>query len=225
MTELTLIDPAPATVDNYSTWAFFDAATGLFSGASFAGLQSEMVQQLEHKGAGVVAHEGIVDHLSQRISLDTGELEHYQPDPPLDGTDPTLFDWTWNDVTRRWKRVATLKQIRAEKWDVIKAERIDRLVGNITVGGRTYQCNQAAMAGAALAAFMSTAGGTTTTFAQPWVLTDNTSANLTAEETIELGLAARDYVNGLSTTTQAMRDALDAATTAEDVAAVTWPTE
>jgi hypothetical protein len=121
----------------------------------------------------------------------------------------------------------TLESLVARRWNEIKQERTARLVGNITVGGRTYQCNQAAMAGAALAAFMAQVDGTTATFAQPWVLTDNTSAELTAAETIAMGLAARNYVNGLSTATQAIRDALDAlepgSTPADIAAASAWP--
>jgi hypothetical protein len=138
-------------------------------------------------------------------------------------------DWAnrWSNETLCWIDLRSLSDLKARRWNEIKQERTARLVGNITVGGRTYQCNQAAMAGAALAAFMATVDGTTATFAQPWVLTDNTSAELTAAETIAMGLAARDYVNGLSTATQAIRDALDAlepgSTPADIAAASAWP--
>ena len=115
--------------------------------------------------------------------------------------------------------------LRARKWSEVKAERSRRLVGTFMVGVNVFDCNESAMAGATLAAFMAlyAASGVTAAYRQTWVLADNTQVSLTAAEMIAVGVAGKEYVTGLWETSQRLRVMIDAATTADEVGAVGWP--
>ena len=86
------------------TWSFYDAATGAIAparvtcpaGPNLAG----------NTPAGHVAIEGRFDHLSQRVNLQTGQVEDYQPPAPADDE---LRTWAWDEGSRRWVAVPTLE--------------------------------------------------------------------------------------------------------------------
>lgn len=100
-----------------AVWHFFDPATGLFSGASYVGVDSDLPAQLALR-PGLAAHEGAVDHLSQRRDLASGQLVDWQPPAPAD-TD--LATHAWDAATRRWIATPTLQALRREAHDRIDA--------------------------------------------------------------------------------------------------------
>jgi hypothetical protein len=82
--------PIPGRV--YKTWSFYDA-TGLFVGRTFTG-PSENLEMNTPQGH--AAMEGVHDHLSRRVDLETGETVDWQPPQPS-------ADHVWNADTKRWQ--------------------------------------------------------------------------------------------------------------------------
>lgn len=80
-------------------WSFYDLETGLFSGRTFSGPQGCK----ENTPIGHGAHEGQVDHLSQRKDLNTGALVDYQPPQPSP-------DHEWSADQKRWQLSTAAQQ-------------------------------------------------------------------------------------------------------------------
>ena len=98
--------------------SYYDPATGLFSGASYAGSEPEL-----NGGAGEAWLPGRFDHLSQRVDLDTGEVIGYQPPAP---PDDELRTWAWDETTKRWRSTPTIAAIAAG----VRAERDRRMAAS-----------------------------------------------------------------------------------------------
>jgi hypothetical protein len=60
------------------------------------------------------------------------------------------------------------------------------------------------------------------TFVINWILADNTTRTLNQADMIAVGVALGQHVQTQFTKAQALRVAIEAATTPEDVAAVVW---
>jgi len=132
--------------------------------------------------------------------------------------------WRWD--AGEWVPSPTIAQAKAQRWGDIKAQRELRLRGTFTSGGRLFDLSTSGnLSGAVLDAVIALSNGEP--FSQFWVLADNTSAPLTAAETIAAGRLAKSLVTGLWQTSQALREQLDAiddeAGTLAEVAAVVWP--
>ena len=149
----------------------------------------------------------------------------------FDGADFVLFPertgacdvWDWK--AHGWHDPRTLDALKADKWDRVKAERSRRESGTFDCGGLTFDCNEPALAGATLDAFMAkiAGGDASTAWVQPWVLADNSVAALNADQMIAAGQACKAYISGLWSVSQALRHQIDAAQTADEIAAITWP--
>lgn len=96
---------------------YYDLTTGIFSGQSRTG-PNEWLDAHIPEGVGVWIEP--VDHLSQRLDLETGLIVDYQPPAPA-GDEFTQF--AWDTTVRRWQASATL----AGKWRVVRNERDKRL--------------------------------------------------------------------------------------------------
>lgn len=116
---------------------------------------------------------------------------------------------------------AALAEVRAARWEAIKAERERRLTGTFTHNGNVYDIDPVNIAGAAMDAREALIASET--WSQVWVLADNTTVTLTATEMIALGRAAKAAVSELWGISQYLRGLVAAATTPEEVAAVAWP--
>lgn len=80
------------------TWHLYDPATGIFDGRRFSSSDDSAI---EINRRGLVAFEGDIDYLSQRVDVATGELVDYQPPSPDDD-----HEWIHDDDqghrVRRW---------------------------------------------------------------------------------------------------------------------------
>lgn len=85
-----------------SNWHFYESATGIFSGRSFCGPEAFLAINTPSDSS---AHEGQVDHLSQRVDLVTGTLVAYQPPPPA-ADDMRI--WSWDASISRWVASPTI---------------------------------------------------------------------------------------------------------------------
>lgn len=87
-------------------WSFYDATTGLFTGRRV--LCSERLLERNIR-PGEAAIEGMFDHLSQRVDVESGEVVDYQPPQPD-------ADHEWIAEARRWRK----------RPEIAEAERLDR---------------------------------------------------------------------------------------------------
>lgn len=150
----------------------------------------------------------------------------------IDGTPqyPSRMPWQRLVVVGRalvFVDTRTLAAKKLDKWAQVKAERSRREVATFSCAGLTYDCNVKAITGSALSAVIAKNAiigqiiGPP--WAQTWVLADNSVTTLNADQMIAVGQACKDYIAGLWATSQSLRDQINAAQTAEAVAAVTWP--
>lgn len=158
----------------------------------------------------------------KKVDISTGVVVSYQPPSPGDNAVQT---WAWDEAATDWVASPTLLKRKTDAWARIKTARERRLSAGITVAGRHYQVNQTALSGATLGAFMALVqrGNTAADYRQVWVLSDNSVVSLTAPEMIAVGQACKALFDGLWATSQYLRGLIDAATTPEQVDAVTWP--
>ena len=99
------------------TWSFYDAATGAIAPGA---MTCTSAQADANTPASHVAIEGRFDHLSQRVNLQTGQVEDYQPPAPADDA---LRTWAWDEATRRWVASPTDAAVAID----VRAERDKRL--------------------------------------------------------------------------------------------------
>jgi hypothetical protein len=90
-----------------SAWHFYSLSSGIFAGIQFKGSKEVMLLNLP---AGHGAIEGVVDHRSQRVDIETGSLIDYQPPAPNS-------DHEWDELSKRWK----LKREVADRGDLSRA--------------------------------------------------------------------------------------------------------
>lgn len=212
-------DSAPAIAIS-SIWSFYDLTTGLFSGAAFHGTKDECDQQLTYLGSGVGAYEAAVDHYSQSLNITTALLEDYQPPAPASDADQT---WVWDTTVKRWVSTPTLLFLQGLKWTAMQAVRDTLEAGNFTFNSQVYQINRVNITGAAVDASFAISDGENTSWSQDWILADNTTTTLTATQMIALARAVKAYVDGLYTTSQALRTSIEATTEASQLDTITWP--
>lgn len=116
----------------------------------------------------------------------------------------------------------TLDEVKAAKWSKVKAER-DRLeASGFIYLDKTFDSDPTSvirLTVAVEAARAALAGGMTG-MSFDWTLQDNTVATLTAEEFIGLPLALAANADALHQHARALREQIDAATTAEEVEAI-----
>lgn len=122
----------------------------------------------------------------------------------------------------------TLEQRRAERWAEIKAARAAAIDAPLPVPGvGSFDCDEASRANIANAALlMQTMAASLQPGEVPTIdftLADNSVATLTAGEMVQVALHMGAKVQAAHATGRALRDALDAATTAEQIEAVAWP--
>lgn len=86
--------------------SYFDLGAGHFCGVVFSGPPEQVPEQCP---PGCYWMIGAFDPLSQRVNLETGAVEDYQPERPAD---TALVEHHW--LERRWVPVPTLEGVRAQ---------------------------------------------------------------------------------------------------------------
>ena len=126
---------------------------------------------------------------------------------------------TFNYTTKQWEDPRTLADLKAAQWGLIKQARSQAEYAGFTWDGSTFDSDalsQNRITGAVTLAQMSP------TFVINWILADNTTRTLNQADMIAVGVALGQHVQTQFTKAQALRVAIEAATTPEDVAAVVW---
>lgn len=96
-------------------WAFFDTATGLFTGRVFCGSEENLAANTP---AGCGAAQGDIDWASSKVDIASGKVVDWQPPAP---PDDALRTWEWDDKSRRWMAQPTLAARKAERIAPVQA--------------------------------------------------------------------------------------------------------
>lgn len=128
----------------------------------------------------------------------------------------------WQGPETGWVDPRSLQEIKDYQWGIIKNDRDQLMAGTFEHSGHIFDVDSVNIAGASVDAREAIIAGETS-WTQAWVLSNNTVITLTAAEMIALGRAAKTYISTLWGTSQYLRGLIEAATTVEEVEAITWP--
>lgn len=131
-----------------------------------------------------------------------------------------VFDW----VAKQWVDPRTLEDLKVQQWLTIKAARDEAEFGGFAWDGSVFDSDpqsQSRIQGGVQLATMAAEQP----FSIDWTLADNTVRTLSAPDMIAVGVALGAHVQGVHATARALRAQIEAATTAAEVEAISWPTQ
>jgi hypothetical protein len=135
--------------------------------------------------------------------------------------DPHLeFDW----ISKQWQDPRTITDLRDAAWARIKAARDAAEFSTFTWSGHTFDSDEISFGrlSQALEAARFAIATNDTAFAQPWKLADNTWITLSAQQVFEVYRARGLNTLNAHLHAEALRQQIDAATRAEQLATITW---
>jgi hypothetical protein len=152
------------------------------------------------------------------IQLQAGEVEvAHEGSPPFIGLVP---DYAWVNVdTNQLVDVRTMYDFKREKWNEIKRARVDAETGGFECNGHMYDSDavsQQRISGAVQLALMGSG------FSIDWTTADNSVVTLDQVGMLSVGVALGAHVQTVFAKGQALRAAIESATTQAEVEAVTW---
>ena len=140
-------------------------------------------------------------------------------DMPLRPTDHHVFSWT----TKTWDDPRTLADFKRAKWEHLKSFRDWALVAPLVTQFGTFDADaksQKSITDAIMLLQTLEAMGTPETV--DFTLADNTTATLTLEQMVTVGLMLGSRTQGAYAQARTRRAQIDAASTVADVEAVEW---
>ena len=169
----------------------------------------EVLPMLEQEGSVLDIGDAFCDDVVQYV--EDGELVAMPPRPG-----PTfIFDY----ALKQWVDPRTLDQIKAAKWELIKAARDAAEFGSFVWDGSEFDADalsQQRIIGAAQLAEINPA------FEIDWTLADNSVRTLNAAQMKSVGTALGAHVNAQHVKARGLRTQIENATTRAEVEAVTW---
>lgn len=116
----------------------------------------------------------------------------------------------------------SLAELKQAKWREIKAFRSEAEFGGFTWDGSPFDSDDASQRKIMTAAQMASVSPD---LILNWTLADNTQRTLSDADILSVGMALGAHINDCHATGRNLRALIDAAATAEDVAAISWPHE
>ncbi len=164
----------------------------------------------------------IADEFSAYVNQ-SGELVSYTDDQRMKKRQRPNYSAKWSNVTFSWEDTRSLEGFKASHWTELRSQR-DRLInGGFTWDGSRFDSDPASqqrIQGAVQLALLAAQAGQP--FTVDWTLYDNTTRTLTGADMVAVGLALGEHVQTHFVIGQTLRDAVNAATTREEVEAVVW---
>ena len=191
-------------------WLVYDTATGdvIRSQTSPSGKQAPATR--EGRGAIQVLPELPV----ARYFIDVDG-----PEPIIRIRDPRpSAEHQWDRELREWTLNLGLR--KAAQWELVKAARGEAERAGVEVGGVRFDTDpisQQRITGACLLAQVDP------TASWEWTAADNSAVQLDATQMMQLGMAVAAHVAACHAQGRALRAQIDAATTAEEIDAITFP--
>lgn len=193
-------------------WYIYNEA-GIFTGGSVDCPESHLDQNVPE---GYGCYMGEVDPLSQRIDIESGELMEYQPPQPS-----ANHQWT---EQKRWVYVDTLEDIKIKKQAAITAAYLLANVTSFTFQGKEIQANEHSMKQIYITdSGITRRGGLKPNWLGFWKTLDN---SYVAIPDVATWNAFYDSIEETGTANylkaQVKKARISAATTIEEVDAITW---
>jgi hypothetical protein len=176
------------------------------------------ILQSYHAEAPAVKFSDFVVEVSDNIALHNHYIDLVTMLPVAKPPQPSLHH-TFSYATKQWEDPRTLADLKAAQWNLIKQARSNAEYAGFTWDGSTFDSDaisQQRITGAVTLAQLSPG------FTIDWTLADNSVRTLNQADMIAVGVALGQHVQTQFTKAQALRVAIEAATTPEDVAAVVW---
>ena len=145
--------------------------------------------------------------------IDEQGAAHSMPERPT-------FHHQINWQTKEWEDARSLDDLKAEKWESLKAERSKAEGGTFVWNGHTIDADMARLNGAATSVMIAQAAGQS--YSDVWTLADNSTMPVTGSDILSMGLALAAHVSACHARGRLLRQQIENATTREEVDAVTW---
>jgi len=153
-----------------------------------------------------------------RVSDQTHYMDPATALPVAKPSQPSEYH-VFNYTTKQWEDPRTLQDLKSAQWATIKQARSNAEYAGFTWDGSTFDSDaisQNRITGAVALAQMSS------TFSIGWVLADNTVRTLNQPDMLAVGAALGNHVAAIFAKGVLLREQIEAATTAEEVAGVVW---
>lgn len=177
-------------------WSAYFLDSGVFTGRTKGATNPDWEPPVLE---GIGWKQGVFDRLTQRVD-ESGEVVEYVPEPP------------------------PLEELKAQRWTQIKADRVfAEYAGFVVPGIGAFQSDpdsQRLITGSVVLAQLALMQGKS--FLVVWTLADNSTAELDTMMMIAVGVALGQHVEACHVAGRTARAALEAATTPEEVAAVSF---
>jgi hypothetical protein len=161
-------------------------------------------------------------------SLDGGidDATHY-----IENGEPVAFPFrpspehTFNWTTKQWIDSRTLTDVKATQWSAIKVAREAAITKPLVTPYGTFDATPGAQKSITDAVLMlQTLESMGTPETIDFTLADNTTATLTTQQMVHVGLLLGAQTQTAYTVGRGLRAQIEAATSIADVEAITWPT-
>lgn len=159
--------------------------------------------------------EGITSRPNRYQLVDGSLVDTGQPSLP---PQPWMV---WDRTQVQWVDARDLAALKSSKWTEIKSRRDGVEHAGFSWDGSTFDSDpisQSRIQGAAQLASLSPAS-----FQIDWTLADNSVRSLAASDMLAVGQALAVHVNAQHVLGRILRQQIESATTAEQVAAIQWP--
>jgi hypothetical protein len=124
-------------------------------------------------------------------------------------------------VNGNWTDPRDLDAVKADKWAEMKARRDQEEHGGFYWDGSLFDSDLASQS--KIIGAVQLANLHQSSFSIDWTLADNTVRTLDAADMNAVGVAMAQHVNAQHVTARAVRQAIEAAATIEEVQAIAWP--
>ena len=154
-----------------------------------------------------------------------GEVVLYTPEERAAKQNQPSRSHRWDNTLMAWVDTRDLAQIKADRWEAIKAARAAAEFGTFVWDGSTFDADdvsQRRIQGAAQLAMLAAAAEQP--FEIDWTLTDNTVRTLSGADMIAVGMAMGMHVVAQHAIARSLRATIEseATTTPAEVEAVQW---
>lgn len=108
-----------------NTYSFYNIETGYFKQTTLTCAVQHLICNIPDNCCPIL---GEYDSLSQKVNLETGEVEDYIPPQPSE-------NHVWNVDTKRWDYIPPRSEIETQVWEYIKSFRDKKQSGGVLVEG------------------------------------------------------------------------------------------
>jgi hypothetical protein len=205
----------PADQPTYVSYSIADADGNFYSRGT---QQAEILALIEVPAGHTLVTTGDFD--GQLFYLAAGVVTAYSEAQTTAKHARPRYAARWDNTSMAWQDLRTLADVKADQWRSIKDARDAAQYGGFAWDGSTFDSD--AVSQGRIQGAVQLAGAIGSTFAIDWTLADNTVRTLSAADMLNVGIALGQHVQAQFTKARTLRAQIDAATTAEAVAAIAW---